>query len=141
VHITFAVFADAANLSQEGKLNVLGIFDALQVANFPTVHPRAYFVVRLKGSRADVGQHTMSFRWINPRGAELWSSTGELHLEAASGAAGEVDLPVIAVLDLPLDGTGQYTMLVELGNAQTVPVPVTVTTAVVPPIPTSGLVS
>ena len=30
--MSFALFADAANLSQEGKLNVLGVFDALQVA-------------------------------------------------------------------------------------------------------------
>ena len=32
MHISFAVFADAANLSQEGKLNILGVFDAVQVA-------------------------------------------------------------------------------------------------------------
>ena len=31
MHISFAVFADAANLSQEGKLNILGVFDAVQV--------------------------------------------------------------------------------------------------------------
>ena len=35
MHISFAVFADGANLSQEGKLNVLGVFDALAVGGFP----------------------------------------------------------------------------------------------------------
>ena len=49
MHLSFALFADAANLSQEGKLNVLGVFDALQVGGFPAVHPRATLVVRLKG--------------------------------------------------------------------------------------------
>ena len=29
MQVSFALFADAANLSQEGKLNVLGVFDAL----------------------------------------------------------------------------------------------------------------
>ena len=39
MNVTFAMFADAANLSQEGKLNILGVFDALQVATLPTVAP------------------------------------------------------------------------------------------------------
>jgi hypothetical protein len=117
VHISFAVFADAANLSQEGKLNVLGIFDALQVGAFPSVHPRAHFVIRLKGSAADVGKHMLSFRWVNPRGTELWNSTGELELAAAPDATMEMDLPVIAVVDLPLDAGGRYAMHVDLDGA------------------------
>ncbi len=32
MHVSFALFADSANISQEGKLNILGVFDALQVA-------------------------------------------------------------------------------------------------------------
>ena len=48
MHVSFALFADAANISQEGKLNILGVFDALQVAAVPAVHPRATLVVRLK---------------------------------------------------------------------------------------------
>src|SRR5688500_4171438 len=53
MQISFALFADAANLSQEGKLNILGVFDAVQVGGIPTVHPRAHLVVRLKGNRED----------------------------------------------------------------------------------------
>jgi len=66
MHISFAVFADAANLSQEGKLNILGVFDALQVAILPTIHPRTHFVVRLKANGDDTGQHKLSFRWLSP---------------------------------------------------------------------------
>ena len=106
MHISFAVFADAANLSQEGKLNVLGIFDALHVSAFPSMHPRAHFVVRVKGSPADSGTHQLTFRWMNPRDAELWTSSGELAVEAGPTAALE--------MDLPLDAAGQYTMRVEL---------------------------
>jgi hypothetical protein len=114
VHISFAVFADAANLSQEGKLNVLGIFDALHVSGFPSMHPRAHFVVRVKGSAADSGTHQLTFHWLNPHDAELWTSSGELAVEAGPTPALEMDLPIIAVVDLPLDTAGQYTMSVEL---------------------------
>ncbi|MBA3343335.1 MAG: hypothetical protein H0T48_16080 [Gemmatimonadaceae bacterium] len=114
MHISFAVFADGANLSQEGKLNVLGVFDALQVGGFPSLHPRTHFVVRLKGSVEDKGPHTLTFNWVNPAGEVLWSSDGQLDVAPGPNPAFEMDLPIIAVIDLPLNLPGLYTMQVSL---------------------------
>jgi hypothetical protein len=114
MQVAFAVFADAANLSQEGKLNVLGVFDALQVGALPAVHPRAHLVVHLKGSQADVGKHTLTLRWINPRGNELWHSDGDLDVGPPPAGIAEMDLPIIAQVDLPLDEAGPYTMAILL---------------------------
>jgi hypothetical protein len=119
MHISFAVFADAANLSQEGKLNILGVFDAVQVAGLPTIHPRTHFVVRLKANGEDTGQHKLSFRWLSPYEEELWSSTGEMTVAPSPNPVFEVDLPIIAVVDLPLNVTGQYTMQVTLDGKVT----------------------
>ena len=114
MHISFAVFADGANLSQEGKLNVLGVFDALAVGGFPAVHPRTHFVVRLKGSVDDAGAHRLTFSWVNPEEEILWSSDGELNVAPGPNPAFEMDLPIIAVIDLPLNQAGPYTMQVSL---------------------------
>lgn len=114
MHISFAVFADGANLSQEGKLNVLGVFDALAVGGFPSVHPRTHFVVRLKGTAEDTGAHRLSFAWVNPDGETLWSSDGELNVAPGPNPAFEMDLPIIAVIDLPLNQAGSYSMQVSL---------------------------
>ncbi len=119
MHISFAVFADGANLSQEGKLNVLGVFDALQVGGFPAMHPRTHFVLRLKGSLEDTGNHRLTFRWISPADEELWSSDGELTVAPGPNPAFEMDLPVIAVIDLPLNAPGLYTMRVALDGEPT----------------------
>jgi hypothetical protein len=119
MHISFAVFADAANLSQEGKLNILGVFDAVHVAGLPTIHPRTHFVVRLKANGDDTGQHKLTFRWLSPFEEELWSSSGEMTVAPSPNPAFEVDLPIIAVVDLPLNVTGQYTMQVTLDGALT----------------------
>ncbi|HJU66012.1 MAG TPA: hypothetical protein VJ596_10055 [Gemmatimonadaceae bacterium] len=116
MHVSFALFADAANLSQEGKLNILGVFDAVQVATLPAVHPRAHLVVRLKGSRTDAGTHVVTLRWVNPDGRELWSSNGELNIGAPPTGVVEMDLPLIAAIDLPLDSAGRYTMGIALDD-------------------------
>jgi hypothetical protein len=116
MNVSFALFADAANLSQEGKLNILGVFDAVQVGTTPTVHPRAHLVVRLKGTYQDAGTHSLTLRWINPRGSELWSSTGEIEVTAPPPTVVEMDVPIIASIDLPLDQPGTFAMEIVLDN-------------------------
>lgn len=126
MHVSFALFADAANLSQEGKLNILGVFDALQVATLPAVHPRAHLVVHLKGSGADVGSHTVSFRWLSPSGQELWNSSGDLNVGSPPPGVTEMDLPLIAQLDLPMDTAGPYSMAIAIDGKHTMDVGVQV---------------
>ena len=142
MHISFAVFADGANLSQEGKLNVLGVFDALAVGGFPAVHPRTHFVVRLKGTAEDTGAHRLSFTWVNPAGEILWSSDGELNVTPGQNPAFEMDLPIIAVIDLPLNQAGAYSMQVALDGDLTAEVHLHVSgTAPVVMPPPAGLFS
>jgi hypothetical protein len=129
MYISFALFADAANLSQEGKLNILGVFDAVQVGSLPSVHPRTTLVLRLKAEAEDAGTHQLTLRWMSPEGEELWSTEGELNVGAPADASGEVVLPLIAALDLPLDEQGEYAMEIELDGEAAAEIPLYVRTA------------
>ena len=139
MHVSFALFADAANLSQEGKLNILGVFDALQVATLPAVHPRAHLVVHRKGTGSDIGPHTVSFRWLSPSGAELWTSSGDLNIGSPPPGIAEMDLPLIAQLDLPMDSAGSYNMAIAIDGDHTIDVGVQVRTST--QIAPSGILS
>ncbi|HEX2780621.1 MAG TPA: hypothetical protein VHM30_14045 [Gemmatimonadaceae bacterium] len=116
MRIAFALFADAANISQEGKLNILGVFDAVQVGTLPALHPRAHLVARIAGGRDDAGTHQMTLTWRNPAGETLWSTAGELHVEAPPPGVEQMDLPFIAALDLPLDRAGTFTLAMQIGE-------------------------
>jgi len=135
MHVSFALLADAANLSQEGKLNILGVFDALQVAALPSVHPRAHLVVHLKGTMLDVGSHTVQLTWQNPQGHELWSSNGDLNVGSPPPGVAQMDLPLIAQVDLPMDMAGNYTMSIAIDSQKAAELPVHVRSA---PQPTPG---
>jgi len=144
MRIAFTLFADAANLSQEGKLNVLGVFDAVQVGSVPAVHPRAHLVARIVGTRGDAGAHAMALTWRSPSGETLWSSTGELRIEAPPPGVEEMDLPFIAALDLPLDRVGIFTLRIDIDGTQMASVPLQVRSATPPAgpmIPGGQLVS
>ncbi len=134
MHVTFALFADAANLSQEGKLNILGVFDALQVGTLPALHPRATLVVHLKGVPSDAGSHRVTLHWVSPSGSELWSSDGELGVAAPPPNVTEMDFPLIAQLDLPLDVSGRYLMRVGLDGMTHAEVPVQVRPTAAAPV-------
>ncbi len=140
MHVAFALFADAANVSQEGKLNILGVFDALHVGSSPAVHPRAHLVVHIKGSSLDTGSHTVSLRWLSPKRAELWSSAGDLNVGPLPSGVAEMDVPLIAQIDLPIDGAGSYAMAIALDNEPTTEVAVQVRVGA-PIAAPSGLVS
>lgn len=54
--VKLALLADGANASGEGKLNILGIFNALHAPKFPCVHPHMCLVLRFEATRAEEGK-------------------------------------------------------------------------------------
>lgn len=55
--VTLALLADAANVSQDGKLNILGVFNGLGAQSFPATHPQMNLVLRFEASRAEEGKN------------------------------------------------------------------------------------
>lgn len=56
MEISLAVLADAANVSKEGKLNILGIFNQVSATSFPALHPQMQLVVIFEADSAEVGK-------------------------------------------------------------------------------------
>ncbi|HEX2092054.1 MAG TPA: hypothetical protein VHG28_06610 [Longimicrobiaceae bacterium] len=77
--IPVAFVADEANLSQDGKLNVLGIFDRIAAASFPTVHPKMVFVFRVHAEFADAGRSfAVRVRLMDEDGGAIFEANGEI---------------------------------------------------------------
>ena len=56
MEVTLAVLADGANVSADGKLNILGIFNGLGAQTFPAAHPQMSLVLRFEATRAEEGK-------------------------------------------------------------------------------------
>lgn len=142
MQLAFALLADAANVSVEGKLNVLGVFDALQVGQLPTVHPRATLVLRLRGTLDEVGRHQLRLDWLGPDGQELWSTAGDLDIGTPAPGAVDMDFPLLMALDLPIAAAGLHRLRVLIDDRLEGEVPLHVR-AGAPPLapPMGGLVS
>ncbi len=68
----FSLICDAANISQEGKLNVLGAFNTIQTAAVPAMHASLTYVASLEVDSMDVGRdHVLELRYVNEDGRVL----------------------------------------------------------------------
>jgi len=80
MEVKTAVLADAANVSQEGKLNITGIFDRIQSADFPARWPAMTVVIRLAAHRTEVGQHDLRVDIADEDGRKIAQMGGSFHV-------------------------------------------------------------
>jgi hypothetical protein len=95
-----AVLADSANLSQEGKLNILREFNVLYAEGVPVTHPVLWFVAKMELGAADFGHHTTLLRVVDEEGdTTMPPMTGEVDLPQPANYSGEfVYWPVLLLM-------------------------------------------
>jgi hypothetical protein len=79
VQVNLALLADYANISREGKLNILGIFDRINAQSMPAIHPQMQLILTLEADRVDADkEHKIEIQLIDADGAKLFSIPGDL---------------------------------------------------------------
>lgn len=79
VKVALALLADYANVSREGKLNILGIFDRVNAQNLPAIHPQMQLIMTLEADRGDADkEHKIEIELIDADGTKLFSIGGSL---------------------------------------------------------------
>ncbi|MBI3981722.1 MAG: hypothetical protein HY337_02340 [Gemmatimonadetes bacterium] len=63
-----ALIADGANISVDGKVNILGEFDTLFAEAVPVRHPGFWFVAKLLLGGRDVGQKRLMLKLVDEDG-------------------------------------------------------------------------
>ena len=79
MRVTLALLADGANVSREGKLNILGVFDTLFSRTFPITHPQMQLVIRLEADATEVGRtRALEVRFASEDGRILFRVPGSM---------------------------------------------------------------
>jgi hypothetical protein len=69
MHITMAVVADAANRTDNGKLNLLGVFHTLYAVTTPCQHPHMAIVLNFEATAMERGtRQKIGIRLVNADG-------------------------------------------------------------------------
>jgi hypothetical protein len=117
MHIDFAVLADYALIDQHGKLSVLGMFQNVWVPAFPAVHPRTHLVLRVRGSRTEVGNHKIAIRFVDEHGVEHLAGEGTVEFGEPPAGVTQLEAGAVLVFDVPLPHPGNYSFEIAIDGA------------------------
>ena len=71
MQVNLLALCDAANVSREGKLNMLGEFDSIHASSFPLTYPTMVLVVRLEAHPTEAGDHQMKLQLQDEDGHDV----------------------------------------------------------------------
>lgn len=113
--LTLALLADCANVSRDGKLNIMGIFEQIFAAQFPAVHPSMQLVTRVEATPFETGTHAVRVAFSDADARELFAVPGTLAVPE-SRAGENVSVNQIFVFNgLILPAPGRYEFIVTVG--------------------------
>ena len=109
MEVTLAVLADGANLSREGKLNLLGIFDTICARTFPTTHPQMQLVLRFEAGPEEAGgTRAIEVQFLAADDRVLFRIPGALTVQArAFGDRVRMD-QILTLNNVQLEQPGRY---------------------------------
>jgi hypothetical protein len=131
--VDFAVACDYAIIDQHGKLSVLGIFQHIWAARFPTVHPRLHLVVRLHGRRTEVGEHRLRIRLLDEQDTEVLSGDGAVNFNEPPAGVTDLEAGAVLAFDVPFQQPGRYRFEIAVDGEIRAVVPIGVSQAPQPP--------
>ncbi len=126
MQVKLAVVADYANVSSEGKLNILGIFDRINVSDLPAAHPQMHLILRLEAHSAERDRpHKIEIRLHDPDGQTIFELAGEIVPRGESGQA-IVSNQILTINNMAIAKVGEYTFIVFVDNDLKAEVPLSV---------------
>ncbi|WP_419162528.1 DUF6941 family protein [Candidatus Palauibacter sp.] len=109
MEIVLATLADCANTSNDGKLNLMGLFDTLFAATVPVTHPSMQLVLRIRAEPAEIDrQHELEIRCMDADGEELFKVQGGFSVQAAPGKSATFN-HVVGISNLTFQKYGGHT--------------------------------
>lgn len=137
MQVKFALFSDYAILARDGKLSVLGIFDAINLPQIPGVMPTPmYVVVSLEGEISEVGNSfDLELLLWDADGHELFRSETEFTFTEPLPATHPTHNTVIGLHGLRFTSAGDHALIVNVNGEQRRRVPIRVNHVQPPPPP------
>jgi len=125
MEVKFAVLADYASISKEGKLNVLGIFDIINPPVLPFPLPQFYVVVSYEAGAAEYDStKNVEIVLSDEDGTRLLSLPQELRInrpQRPGTMATSNQIAAIAGFRFKKTGTHQFAILVNGETKKTIP--------------------
>ncbi len=137
MQVKLAVLADYANVTGDGKLNILGIFDRINLTQIPAAHPQMHLVLRLDAHPAEQNRtFAIEIRLHDPEGLVIFEVKGEIVPRGEPGQPVSTN-QILTLNNLQLEKIGDYRFVIFLNNDLKSEIPLAVEFVAMPAAPGS----
>ena len=111
--------ADYANVTGDGKLNVMGIFNDINAVNFPARHSSMHLIAKLGPELSEYGQkRSFTVILMDPDGNHIMELSGEFDVpQGQGGRKPEVNI-ILDLKDVILPKSGRYQLVLLIDKDQ-----------------------
>ena len=111
--LALLLIADYANLTRDGKLNVMGIFREINAVQFPARHSSMHLVAKLLPELGEYGdKRDLAVKLLDPDGKELMNISGEIEVpQPQQGYPPEVNV-ILELKDVVFPQPGPYSFVI-----------------------------
>ena len=116
MELVFLHIADYANLTKDDKLNIMGIFSAINAVTFPASHPEMHVVAQLAADPAEYGrQFQVTIKLLDEDASqELVNFTAPASVPHGRGTRVTMNFTLRLVnIVFPAPGTYEFVVLVD----------------------------
>jgi hypothetical protein len=130
MQLRIAALADYTNITQNGKLNILGIFSQIYTSAVPAIHPQMQLVLQFVFEPMEAGEKNIRITLLDADGKLVLSLDGTINIPRPEGPDPLILNQVMQLQNILLPHFGSYEFVVEVdGQIMPVKVPVDVVLA------------
>jgi len=105
--------ADYANITRDGKLNIMGIFSEINAPNFPARHPSMHLVAKLGAELGEYGQTRMLLILLKDSdGNDIMSLSAPIEIPKGEGGRKPEVNAILELKDIVFPKPGPYQFIV-----------------------------
>ncbi len=115
MRITLAVLADYANVSQDGKLNIMGVFSQILVPSVPISHPEMRLVLQMEVEQVELGrEQSIEIRCMDQDGKDLLRMEGSITVSKETDS--KIFNHILDIKGLPFKKFGGHQFAIFVNN-------------------------
>jgi len=117
MEVKLALLADYANVTKEGKLNVMGVFTHINAPVFPWVHPQMQLVLQLEAGPAEwETDKQLEIKLLDQDGIQILSIGGGLKVPKGQSGRRVQMQSIMSLVNVPFNTEGDYCFYVLIGG-------------------------
>jgi hypothetical protein len=123
MQIEIFALSDAAT-ADSGKLNILGVFDAIWAVKTPAIHPQCTIALRVRFERIERGEHKVTVQFADVDGKNVIPpAQGTIKIDFPGEQSSSSANLILNIQGLKLDKFGEYSIDLAIDGQQKASLP------------------